>query len=99
MARRTNGSQASLRRANQASLLESIHRFGAMTQVELAEITGLSTTTVSTQVHQLVQEGKLETRNTVRNGRRATLVALARKQGLGVGLSITRRDLIVVVAD
>lgn len=70
-----------------------------MTQVELAEITGLSTTTVSTQVHQLVQEGKLETRNTVRNGRRATLVALARKQGLGVGLSITRRDLIVVVAD
>ena len=99
MARRTNGSQTSLRRANKANLLESIHKFGAMTQIELAEITGLSTGTVSTQVHQLVEEGKLETHNTIRNGRRATLVALSHDQGLGVGLSITRRDLFLVIID
>ena len=70
-----------------------------MTQIELAEITGLSTGTVSTQVHQLVEEGKLETHNTIRNGRRATLVALSHDQGLGVGLSITRRDLFLVIID
>ena len=53
MATRLFGSQTSLREANRANLLASIHKFGAMTQVELAEVTGLSTATVSTLVHQL----------------------------------------------
>ena len=91
MATRLFGSQTSLREANRANLLASIHKFGAMTQVELAEVTGLSTATVSTLVHQLVDEDQLETKSTVRNGRRATLVTLARHQGLGVGLWIARR--------
>ena len=56
MATRLFGSQTSLREANRANLLASIHKFGAMTQVELAEVTGLSTATVSTLVHQLVDE-------------------------------------------
>ena len=99
MAGRLFGSQTSLREANRANLLECIHRFGAMTQVELAESSGLSTATVSNLVHQLVDEGKLETQNTVRNGRRATLVALARQQGLGVGLSIGRRELLLEIID
>ena len=47
MATRLFGSQTSLREANRANLLASIHKFGAMTQVELAEVTGLSTATVS----------------------------------------------------
>lgn len=51
------GSQSSLREANRANLLESIHKFGAMTQVELAEIMGVSTATISALVHQLVDEG------------------------------------------
>ena len=72
MATRLFGSQTSLREANRANLLASIHKFGAMTQVELAEVTGLSTATVSTLVHQLVDEDQLETKSTVRNGRRAT---------------------------
>ena len=80
MATRLFGSQTSLREANRANLLASIHKFGAMTQVELAEVTGLSTATVSTLVHQLVDEDQLETKSTVRNGRRATLVATRRTQ-------------------
>ena len=40
MATRLFGSQTSLREANRANLLASIHKFGAMTQVELAEVTG-----------------------------------------------------------
>jgi predicted NBD/HSP70 family sugar kinase len=70
-----------------------------MTQIELAESTGLSTATVSTLVHQLVDESKLVTQNTIRNGRRATLVALARKEGLGVGIAITRHELILDIID
>ncbi len=54
MATRLFGSQTSLREANRANLLASIHKFGAMTQVELAEVTGLSTATVSTLVLELV---------------------------------------------
>ena len=93
------GSQTSLREANRSNLLECIHKFGAMTQIELAEATGLSTATVSNLVHQLVDEGQLETQNTVRNGRRATLVALVRSQGLGIGLSIERHDLRLTIID
>jgi predicted NBD/HSP70 family sugar kinase len=70
-----------------------------MTQVELAEVTGLSTATVSTLVHQLVDEDQLETKNTTRNGRRATLVTLARHQGLGIGLWIARRQLMLSIVD
>ncbi len=78
---------------------EAITRFGAMTQVELAETTGLSTATVSTLVRQLVDERRLETQNTIRNGRRATLVAPARKDGLLVGVHIGERELLIDVID
>lgn len=88
-----------LREANRANLLESIHKFGAMTQVELAEIMGVSTATISALVHQLVDEGQLETQGTVRNGRRAQLVTLAHHQGLAAGVHITRRGLRVVLCD
>jgi predicted NBD/HSP70 family sugar kinase len=93
------GSQTALREANRATLLDRIHRSGAMTQIEIAEATGLSTATVSTLVRQLVDEGKLVTQNTTRNGRRATLVALARREGLGIGLAIARRELRLAVID
>lgn len=51
------GSQTSLREANRSALLSYIRRFGAITQIELAEATGLSTATVSTLVRQLVKKG------------------------------------------
>lgn len=93
------GSQSSLREANRANLLDAIHKFGAMTQIELAEIMGVSTATISALVHQLVDEGQLETHGTVRNGRRAQLVTLAHHQGLAAGVHITRRGLRVVLCD
>ena len=99
LSKRKLGSQSSLREANRANLLETIHRFGAMTQVELAEIMGVSTATVSALVHQLVDEGQLETHSTVRNGRRAQLVTLTHHEGLAAGVHITRRGLRVVLCD
>ena len=59
------GSQTSLREANRSALLSYIRRFGAITQIELAEATGLSTATVSTLVRQLVKEGRLYTENRI----------------------------------
>lgn len=93
------GSQTSLREANRSALLSYIRRFGAITQIELAEATGLSTATVSTLVRQLVKEGRLYTENTIHNGRRATLVALARRKGISAGLKISRHSLDLIFID
>ncbi|MFT8988095.1 MAG: ROK family transcriptional regulator [Bifidobacterium psychraerophilum] len=99
MTARFFGSQSSLREANRATLLKTVRNYGAMTQVELAENTGLSTATVSNLVRQLVDEDVVETKATIRNGRRATLVALTRRQGIGVGVHIERRHMRVVLMD
>ena len=93
------GSYKSLREANKAKLLDSIYKFGAMTQVELAELTGLSAGTISTLVRQMADEGELTTSNTIRNGRRATQVELARQEGITIGLTISTRQLTLVILD
>lgn len=99
MSKKQTGSQTSLRELNRANILDTLHKFGAMTQIELAETTGLSTATVSTLIHELADAGKIDKRNTVRNGRRATLVTLAHNQGLGIGISIGRRRLELQILD
>lgn len=93
------GSQSSLREANRQRLLGALERYGAITQVELAEVTGLSAATVSTIVKELLGTGEVDTRNTVRSGRRAQLVRLAQPSGLGVGVHVGRRSLRVLVGD
>ncbi|OZG48967.1 ROK family transcriptional regulator [Bombiscardovia coagulans] len=99
MAHRLFGSQTSLREANRVLLLDTIRRFGAMTQIELAENTGLSTATVSNLVRQMSDQGLLETSVTTHNGRRATLVMLTRQKGIGAGLYIGRRDMRLEIID
>lgn len=99
MASHISGSQSSLREANKALLSNAITKYGAMTQIELAENTGLSTATVSILVRQLVDEGLFTTTDTVRSGRRATLVSIARKMGIGVGVAIERHNLSICITD
>lgn len=100
MAKQTaTGSQSALREANSARILETVRRFGGITQVELAEATGLSPATVSTIVKQLLAIGVVETRNTVRSGRRAQLVTLARKSGLLAGVHVGPRAMRIAIAD
>lgn len=99
-ARRTSsGSQSVLREANRAIIIDSIRRFGRVTQVELVEITGLSPATVSTIVKELVGDGMVDTSSTVRSGRRAQAVTLARRVGLVGGVHIAPRNLRVVLGD
>lgn len=93
------GSQASLREANTARVIETVRKFGHITQVELTAATGLSPATISNTVKRLVAEGTFRTESTVHSGRRAQLVSLARQSGLLAGVEIGRRVLRVAISD
>lgn len=100
MAQKTpSGSQTALREANRALLFETVRKFGGLTQIELAEATGLSTATVSNLVRQFVDEDVFDTRSTIRSGRRATLVTLRRQLGISIGVFIGKRELSICVMD
>lgn len=92
------GSQSALREANSQRIADAVRRYGAMTQVEIAAATGLSQATVSTIVKQLLSLGLVNTRSTIRSGRRAQLVMLARSTGIAVGVHIGHRSLRVALA-
>lgn len=93
------GSQSALREANRVLVVDTIRRYGGLTQVELAGATGLSAATVSNIVRELVQAGAVDVRNTVRSGRRAQLVTIAHRTGLAVGVHIGWRHLGITLAD
>lgn len=93
------GSQSALREANSRRILDAIHSFGGITQVELAAATGLSAATVSTIVKQLLEHGVVDTRTTTRSGRRARLVTLARRTGLAVGVHVGHRQVRVAIGE
>lgn len=93
------GSQSSLREANRSAVVETVKRHGGLTQVELVGATGLSPATVSTIVKQLVSDGVVEVRTTIRSGRRAQLVTLAHRVGLAVGVHVGQRHIRVAIAD
>ncbi|MFJ2299841.1 ROK family transcriptional regulator [Oerskovia paurometabola] len=97
--RSTPGSQTSLREANRTRIVDAVKRYGGLTQVELAEATGLSTATVSTIVKELTQAGVVDTRPTSRSGRRALKVTLARQLGLVAGIQFGHRHLKVALGD
>lgn len=94
-----SGSQSSLRQANRKLLFETVRSSGGMTQVELADNTGLSAATVSNLVRQLVDDGLFERHQTVRSGRRAVLVTLKHQLGVTIGLSVSRHALDLVILD
>lgn len=93
------GSQASLREANSARILDAVKIYGQLTQVDLAAATGLSPATVSNIVKQLLAAGVVETRATTRSGRRAQLVTLKRLTSLAVGIHVRPRSLDVSLVD
>jgi predicted NBD/HSP70 family sugar kinase len=70
-----------------------------MTQVELADATGLSAATISIIVNELVGLGIVTTSQTTRSGRRATQVMLSRQLGIVAGIHFSSRTLRVVLGD
>ncbi|GGM31996.1 transcriptional regulator [Promicromonospora citrea] len=95
----TPGSQTSLREANRARIVSAVQQRGSLTQIELAGVTGLSPATISNIVKELSAAGVLHTANSVRNGRRALQVTLARNLGLVAGIRFGQRSLDVALAD
>ncbi|WP_312349880.1 ROK family transcriptional regulator [Actinomyces sp.] len=93
------GSQSSLREANSARIVDTVKRYGRITQVELASATGLSAATVSNIVKQLTSQGVVQTQTTIRSGRRAQLVTLARSTGLALGIEVGRRQMRLELSD
>lgn len=93
------GSQSSLREANRTLVLQTVQRWGGLTQVELAASTGLSPATVSTIVRELLGAGLVDTAQTIRSGRRAQMVTVARRVGLAVGIQVGHRHLRIVLGD
>lgn len=97
--RRTPGSQASLREANRARIIDAVKRHGGLTQVELAGVTGLSPATVSNIVKELSGTGVLNTTPTTQSGRRAQHVTLAHALGLVVGVHFSPRHMRIALSD
>ena len=80
-------------------MIDGLKRYGRLTQIELAGITGLSPATVSNIVKELTAAGILNTSITSRSGRRATLVSLARRLGIVAGVHFSTRHLPIAIAD
>ena len=93
------GSQSALRLANRSHVVHTIKQFGGLTQVELAEATGLSAASISTIVRELLAAGVVDTATTTRSGRRAQMVTLARRMGLAAGVLVGQRHLRMVLGD
>ncbi|MGG5257849.1 ROK family transcriptional regulator [Phycicoccus avicenniae] len=92
------GSQASLRERNRLRVLDAVREHGALTQVEIAGVTGLSAASVSTLVRELDVAGAVQLRPSIRNGRRATQVSVATSSGLVGAAVFGDRDIRVAVA-
>ena len=80
-------------------MVDAVREHGAMTQVELASVTGLSAATISNLVRELAAADVLSLAPPTRSGRRAVLVSLAAGEGLLGGIVFGDRDLQVAVSD
>jgi len=97
--RRTPGSQTSLREANRGRIVDAVRKYGGLSQIELAGLTGLSPATVSNIVKELAGAGVLNTTPGTRSGRRAQNVTLAHGLGLVAGVHFSTRHLRIAVSD
>lgn len=82
---------------NRLRVLDAVREHGALTQVEIAGVTGLSAATVSNLVKELDGAGAVQLRPSIRNGRRATQVSIATSEGLLAGVVFGDRDIRVAV--
>jgi glucokinase-like ROK family protein len=98
-----SGSLAALRQTNRRRVLEAL-RQGPASRADLARVTGLSRTTVSSLVSDLERQGLLGERQDdcqrrAGAGRPPILVALAARAGAAIGVDFGHRHLRVAVAD
>jgi predicted NBD/HSP70 family sugar kinase len=101
-----SGSLGSLRGLNRGRVITALREVGVGSRADIARRTGLSRSTVSTIVGQLLDdglvvnhEGEAPVGPTTGAGRPPTLIALAPTAGAAVGIDFGKRHLAVAVAD
>ena len=97
------GALASLRESNRDKVVEALRMLGVASRAEVARRTGLSRSTVSTIVAELVSEGlvvgRTNGRQSTGSGRPPALIALNPSGGVAVGMDFGKRHLSVALAD
>jgi predicted NBD/HSP70 family sugar kinase len=100
-----SGSLESLRERNRRRVLDALRTAGVTSRADLARRTGLSRTTVSSLVGDLVREGLVAERGErtgapgSQGGRPPVLVSLDRRAGAAVGIDFGKTHVTVAVAD
>src|SRR6185436_16002638 len=103
-----SGSLESLRERNRRQLVDALRSRGSASRADLARITGLSRSTVSTLVAELQASGLVVehadprapgTRATPQQGRPPTLLTLDRSAGLVLGIDFGHEHVHVAIAD
>lgn len=82
---------------NRLRVLDAVRENGALTQVEIAGVTGLSPATVSNLVKELDAAGAVRLSPSIRNGRRAVQVSFAASHGLVAAIVFGDRDVRVAI--
>jgi glucokinase-like ROK family protein len=98
-----SGSLAALRLTNRHRVVEALRRHGSVSRADLARITGLSHTTVSSLVAELANRGLLAEQpvggQRAGTGRPPVLLSLAAPAGSAIGVDFGHQHLRVAVAD
>src|SRR3954452_16000134 len=99
----THGALHQLRTANRRRVVETLRTTGSMTRSALARATGLSRTTISTLLGELIEQG-LVTEASDEAARRgagspAPVLRLAHSAGPAVSIDVGARHLAVAVGD
>ena len=99
----THGALHQLRTANRRHVIETLRSHGSMTRSALARATGLSRTTISTLLAELVEQGLVAegSAEAARKGagRPATVVRLDPAAGAALSIDVGARHLAVAVGD
>ena len=104
MERTTAGGLQSLRDANRRLVIQALSGRGVASRAEIARITGLSRSTVSTIVSDLLERGLVGERDgqpegSTQAGRPPVMVSLNSSAGLALGIDFGHRHLRVAVSD
>jgi predicted NBD/HSP70 family sugar kinase/biotin operon repressor len=99
-----SGSLESLRERNRRQLIDTLRRRGSASRADLARLTGLSRSTVSTLVSDLqsggmVVEHEPDADRASQQGRPPTLLSLDRSAGLVIGIDFGHEHVHVAIAD
>jgi predicted NBD/HSP70 family sugar kinase/biotin operon repressor len=98
-----SGSLESLRERNRRQLLDQLRRHGSASRADLARLTGLSRSTVSTLIADLQASGLVVEREpdarAPQQGRPPTLLTLDRSAGLVLGIDFGHEQVHVAIAD